>query len=374
MLIYQRHILYALLQPVLGVTFVITGFVWLSQVMKLVYLVSRGVEFQYFLYVTLLILPYLLFTILPLAVTIGIIIGYNRLSHDRELLALNSIGLDPMAIASPAICIATVATICAYGISIYLLPVSYSKLKTTLNYFRENFAMNLVQDKVFTQISKNTTIYVDEKQRGDILKSIVVFDKNIESDNITILFAQYGKIIATDTVPVIELYNGMRQTLDNKDNMSVMHFSTLSIALHTNKYSFFISDTDKKSRDSIDSSNRSLQEYFIGELFNSEKNGDIFKKSKLIAAGHHRLVWPLYNTVMAMLAAAIFLQAPYRRMRNNDKVLAQISITVIATLILHFCICNAASIYPPVNIVLYINIALCFILGYYLLTQNNRKK
>lgn len=364
MLIYQRNIFFTVLNSVTGAILLITAFVWLAQIIKLIYLLGKGVSFYKFLYVTLLLLPYLFFAILPFAVTVGSVVAYNKLHHDRELLILNSAGVKPSSIIAPLLRVSMIFTILAYCCSLYLLPISYSKLKLSLNYFRNNFVVNIIQEKVFTGVAKNITVYVDSKDQG-LLNGVIVFDNN--NNTLTILFAETGKITVDNEVPIIELYNGMRQVLN--ESLNYMSFSDLSIPLSYNKCVDNIYSSDKKCIDNVDAANRSLQEYFINELFYPNVTDN--SQFKLLTEGVHRIIWPLYNIIAPIFAVSILIRVPYKRTRTNDKVLAKIALYIICIFILHFSLYNIATKHYLFSMVMYINVALWSAISYYLVVKES---
>lgn len=362
MLIYQRNIFFTVLKSVIGAILLITAFVWLAQVIKLIYLFGKGVSFSKFLYITLLLLPYLFFAILPFAVTIGAIVAYNKLYNDRELLILNSSGVKPSLTILPLLRVGIIFTVLAYACSLYLLPTSYSKLKSTLSYFRNNFVVNIIQEKVFTQITKNITVYVDEKEYG-LLRGVIVFDYT--NNALTILFAEKGKIIVNDELSNIELYNGMRQILNDKQqSLNYMSFSELSVPLHHNSCNDDIYSSNKKCVEYVETTNRSLQEYFINELFypNVTNNDQL----KLVIEGIHRVTWPLYNILAPIIAISIFIRTPYRRTKTNDKLLAKIAVCIVAVFIVHFAVYNVATKHYVLGNLMYITVVFWACISYYL--------
>ena len=59
---------------------------------------------------------------LPFAVLVGILVGFGRLSADRELLALETTGFSPRQLALPGLLFALVATVFSIGLSVFASP------------------------------------------------------------------------------------------------------------------------------------------------------------------------------------------------------------------------------------------------------------
>lgn len=375
MLIYQRHIISNIVTPLVTIILTMTGLVWMSQIVKFVYLIDRGVGFREFAYLVILVLPSLFFTIMPFAMAIGILVSYNRLSYERELIALSNSGLSPMALAKPALMVATVVAIIGYLISAYILPLSYSALKTNLANFRNNYASSLVQDRVFTQVAKNITLYVDDKTSGGLLKGVILFDdRNI--DRRVILFAKSGRIRFQSGAPSFELQDGTRQEVDQLGKMSKMHFSNLSVVLDQGRCNPSIlaeggGGSGAKTPECtpvIDSANRDLQEHYLHELFAPDYDLSDLRRTRLKSEGHQRLIWPLYSLALTTLALGIFMQKPYSR-RGNNVILMKTGVALIVVIGCHFAAQNASSKNEVMNLLGYVNIVVCSALGYFLLAD-----
>lgn len=371
MFIYQRYIIKNVITSFLGVLFTITGLVWLSQIIKLVFLIDRGVGFLGFLYLSLLILPSLLFAILPFATVVATITSYNRLSYERELIVLSNSGLNNWSVIKPGAIVAIIITIFTYFISFYLLPTSTRLLKAGLKHFRSHYVVSLVQENTFTNISKNVVLYVDSKEAGNILKGLIIFDEK-DPNRKTVIFARHGTLnSSSNTTPSLELQNGMRQEIDREGKLTKMYYDSLSISLSNH------SDCNENTPNSkceliINPLSRDLNELYIDELFFLKPDMQD-KALKMIAEGTQRIVWPLYSAALTILALSIFINKPYSR-RGNSWVIYQVALAVTGFIAIHFICYNAASKNILINILSYMNLGLCFILSYYLLNHSNKIK
>ena len=129
MYIYSKYIAKTIIPVLFVITIVLTSLVWIVQVLNLVSLLEKGVELKSFIKLVSLLIPYLLFMIMPIISVIGVIYVYARLQDERQLIILRGAGLNNYEIAKPALLVATILTIIAAYISAYLMPVSYNNLK-----------------------------------------------------------------------------------------------------------------------------------------------------------------------------------------------------------------------------------------------------
>ncbi len=371
MFIYQRYIIKNVLTSFLGVLFTITSLVWLSQIIKLVFLIDRGAGFLGFLYLSLLILPSLLFAILPFATILATVLTYNRLSYERELIVLSNSGLNNWSVIKPGATLAVIITIFTYIISFYLLPTSTRLLKSGLKHFRSHYVVSLVQENTFTNISKNVVLYVDSKEPGNILKGLIIFDEK-DPNRKAVIFARYGNLNSSaNTNPSLNLKNGMRQETDLDGKLTKMYYDTLSISL-SNQSDCDENEIHGKCNQIINPLSRDLNELYINELFLLKPETQD-KKFKMLAEGHQRIIWPLYNIALTVLSLSIFMSKPYSR-RGNSGIIYQVALVVAAFIAMHFICYNAASKNVVLNILSYMNLGLCFILSYYLLNHSTKTK
>lgn len=310
------------------VTCVVTGFVWITQVLKLIHLVNSGARFADFCIVVTLILPSLLFVVLPFSTAIAAVYIYNRLYEERQLLILKNAGLSNIRLAKPALMIAACMTLFSYYISFDLLPNSYVKLKSNLNNIRNNYASSIIHEKSFSTIAKSLTVYVDKKESDGLLKGIVLFDNRVKG-NLVILFASQGKLWMDKGNPFLELKDGSRQAYDENGNITRLYFESSNIELMTKKNPSNAAKSD-------------LNEYHISELFNPDKNIGLPRQNKLIAEGHQRLVWPLYCFILTFLGLAVFLRQPYNK-KSSLKAIIAAAASFVVIIYIHFTLQNLIS-------------------------------
>ncbi len=94
------------------VTMVLICAIWLTQSLRFVELiVNRGMSLEAFGQLTLLLMPSFLTVIGPIALFVAVLLTYNRLTMDSEIIVLRSVGLGPGALARPALILALAAVV-----------------------------------------------------------------------------------------------------------------------------------------------------------------------------------------------------------------------------------------------------------------------
>lgn len=355
MLIYKKYIAKSILYPFLVLGVVLTGLVWITQILKLMYLIDRGVGLTDFFRLTILILPSLFFVISPLICVLSTIFVYYKLQEDRELIIFKASGLGNFSLIKPALTFATIVTLFGYYISSYLMPLSYNKLKSELRNFRENYLSRIIDEKKFNQISKNITVYIDKRNPDSTLEGIILFDNEVP-ENRSVLFARNGKIFVQDNALLFQLQDGFRQIFDENNNLNSLYFDSLLMEVKKNN----INNNDR-SRTSL--------ELYINEMLWPNETISEERKMRLIIDGHQRLLWPLFNYCLVFLALATFLNQPYNR-RSHFKQMLYTFIPLVLVSYIHFSGLQIA--YQNRNYigVCYLNIILCLIFSVW---QSRRK-
>lgn len=350
-MIYQRHLINTLIVPLVMTMAIIVSLVWLSQIMKLSYIIELGVGIVKFTLLTLSVLPTVALSTMPLAASVACFFGYNYLYFDRELIALSTSGLSNMQIATPAIKLALGLTFLSYMLSFFLSPMSYHMLKEDMNYLRGNYISSAIHERTFDTLSKNVVLFVDKKESSSKMSGIIMFDHR--KNNSVTVFAKMGQLTTNGDIPVFELYDGMRQEVDSNGYMNQMTFAHLVVPLP--------SKHEVRSKNIMD-----LQEYDIFELINPKGDYSDLRLKQLNAEKHQRFIWPGYVVALVMLTLGIYLREPYSRVTHKT-LLIKVALSIAVVLYLHFTFHNLSVDRPNFNIVCYINLLATIFLGYRML-------
>jgi lipopolysaccharide export system permease protein len=292
----------------------LTSIVWLTQALRFVdFIVNRGVSAFTFMQLTLLLIPSLMFVVLPLAVFIAVLFVYNRMIGDSELIVLQSSGLSRFQLARPVFLIAIGATLFAYFIALYALPVTYRQFKEMQTYLRDNYASLLLQEEVFNSPVKDLTVFVRERDSATgMLSGILVHDSRNPKKPVTMM-AQRGQLQQTAQGPRFLLINGNRQEMD-KGRLSYLKFERYTVDLSF--YSQEVASRDRKP-----------EELFLGQLIQLARQ-EPERRSELMAEVHHRMVWPLYNLALGLFAVAMLLTGEFNRRGNWRRIAFTVGVTI----------------------------------------------
>ncbi|PCJ24713.1 MAG: hypothetical protein COA94_07070 [Rickettsiales bacterium] len=351
---YKKYILSSILPPMAMLTLILTSLVWITQTLKYIFLIDKGIALATFFRLTILLVPYLLYMILPIITVITIIYVYNHLQDGRQLIIFRNSGLSNYQLAKPALLVAICFTIITWYISMHLMPFSYNLMKQEMANFKEGYISKIIDAKTFNQISKYHTVYVDKKNPDGTLEAVLLFDNKV-SANRTMLFAKTGRITISDEQHIeFELNDGFRHSYDHLGNLTKLYFDNLAVIINGETNA---SHTRKNS------------ELFINEMLFPDASLPLKKRNRLIADGHSRLVWPLFNFAFVFLALSIFLNQPHNR-RAHIKPFILTFLPLLLASYLHFTLQKLAYKNLDYIFLCYANVFLCIICAIW---QNMKK-
>jgi lipopolysaccharide export system permease protein len=327
----DRYILRQLLLALFAVTGAVVALIWLTQSLRFVELVvNRGLSFRVFFELTGLLIPNFVAVILPITTFVVIQFIYSRLAGDRELTVMRSAGLSPFALARPAIGLALFAAASMYLLNLWVVPASFGAFRQYQFEIRNRVAAFLLQEGVFTQVSDDMTVYVRQRDADGTLHGILVDDARQKNSHATIL-AERGRLVESNGVPRVVLYNGSRQEIDRTTGrLNMLTFAQNAIDLAQG-----VKGDEQRFRDPTEMS--------INELLHPPP-GAVQDRDlpKLVVEAHRRLSSPLSALSFAMVALVAVLMGQFRRHGGLLRPVAAV-LVVVGLLALGLAVTNLAT-------------------------------
>lgn len=317
-----RYITKQLLFTTILVTVILCMIFWLAKASTLLdFILNRGLDFGFFLYMSMLILPRLLIIILPIATFATLLFGYYRLQSDSEIVVMRAAGTSTYALAKPGLVVGAVIAGFMTVLTTFLLPASYREFKDREFAIRHEFGSVLLQEGSFNTIAPGVTVFVHKRGVDEELQGIMLHD-NRDPEKPQTWLAERGTMVATNDGPRAVLLNGNRQQVDRvRGTFSMLLFeqTTLDIAEATG------SNVNRW---------REPRERFLHELFDPQdtKPSETYY-ADLIAEGHSRLVQPILPLTCAAVTLAILLTGSYSRRGQVLDICKAVFVTVIILVI-----------------------------------------
>jgi lipopolysaccharide export system permease protein len=166
-----------------------------DQLLRLVeLLVNKGVGILTLLKVLAAIIPPFLVLSIPAGVLIGVIIAYNRLSSDSEIIALQAGGWSQLRLLAPAMTFAVLAFAVSFTLSIWFQPWTGRPIRRMgLALLRDQAAV-AIEPGQFNEPVKDMVIFVEDTPTPDSMKGILIHDLR-DPEWTTLTVADDGSIL-----------------------------------------------------------------------------------------------------------------------------------------------------------------------------------
>jgi len=281
-------------------------------------IISSGASSLSLWVLTFLALPRFFEVILPIALMIGTVFIYNRMSSDSELVVMRSTGLSPLRIGRPAIILSLITTLILLFITSWLAPVSLSNMQKMRLVIKAQYSTLFLREGVFNPIGDELTVYVSDRNAEGELEGLIIHDSREELDSPVTIIAKRGLIMTEGETQQVLVFNGSRQNMNNKTGaLDRLDFE---------RYSIELPDSGP-----VRQRWREPDERTLWELLNPdpENKVDISNRQEFLIEAHRRIVSPFLAVNFTVLALAFLLLGPQNRQGQGMRIL----ICVMAILI-----------------------------------------
>lgn len=312
MALITRYLFNQLTGFFLAVTLALCLVVWLAQSLRFIDLiVNDNIPTPDFIYFVLLLMPYFLVTVLPLATFCSVLFIYNKLGSDRELIVLKAAGFSQLQLAKPGLMMIAGAVGLIYALNLYFLPVSYREFRELKAYFAQNLTPALLKEGKFNTVDRYTVYFRDKSQTG-LMENIIIHDASNPDQSITFL-ASSGTVHKQDDSLRAVLYQVSRQSVDKQSGR-------LSIA-YSDRYALDFG----QAAGTTANRHRKPREFLVGELFNPDPaRYSPRQRQEMRANAHYRIGSPLFTLALGLMALATVLSGEFSRHGQTKRLLTGI--------------------------------------------------
>ena len=235
---------------------------------------------------------------------------------------MQAAGISPIQFAIAPILFGLATTFILFVNSIILLPNAFSIFKQTQFEVRASIPKVLIQDKVFVDLGKDLTLYINKRKSEQEVNQVFIQDSRTDEVIVTYT-SESGAFKIIDDRPVFILTNGQRvETRRGSSEPATLNFATHSLDISQ--------QTDGTNSRFIDANEES-----IADLMDRDKAETDFRFPQRLAMAHYRLAAPLQAVALALLASAIMLVG--RLTRAN--IIRRMVIAAIAGILLRLLLC-----------------------------------
>jgi lipopolysaccharide export system permease protein len=260
--IIDRYIIKELIPPFLLGLLLFTFVLLLNRIFKLTDLiVAKGVPLIEVLRLVSYIMPSFLTLTIPMALLLGALVAFGRLSTDSEIVALKATGFSLYRLMAPVIAFSLIAALATAYFSLYLGPEKARNFKRDVFLLARTHAFAGIEEGVFNDTFKNLVIYARKVPAPNEMKGVFISDER-DPNNPYVIIANRGALdIDLPTgLAYLHLYNGSIHRKENKSgSYQEINFdnNTLSIDLYQKLMG---GDSEANKRDKREMSINELRE------------------------------------------------------------------------------------------------------------------
>ncbi|MDP8257276.1 MAG: LPS export ABC transporter permease LptF [Candidatus Alcyoniella australis] len=222
------YVIREVLVPFIMGLFIFTFVVMMFQILQLVDLVvSYGVEVADVLRLLLyLILPLTVFT-MPISFLLAVLLAFNRLSGDSEIIAMKASGIGLHKHLWPVLLLGLIVTAFAAFITLQAAPAGLYNLELLKLKLARSKVLIALEERVFKTDLEDLVLYVNRiNPKDERMEQVFVSDTRDERAP-TIVVAEYGRLIprpGTDLLTIRLESGSIHRSSENQDEYEIVRF------------------------------------------------------------------------------------------------------------------------------------------------------
>jgi lipopolysaccharide export system permease protein len=210
----------------------------MDKILKLIELIVSGINFFQILMLLFFISPsFLIFTI-PMALLLGTLLSFGRLSGDSEIVAFKASGTSLYQLYLPISILSISAYLLTSFLVFYGLPWGNRGFMSTLYLMTQSKANIEIKERVFNDLFNGLVIYIDKVPiQGKRMEGVLICDKRAK-EKVNTIFAKEGFLTShpESQEVVLTLLDGDMHRFDPKTNVyQRMKFDKYDLKLEIGK-------------------------------------------------------------------------------------------------------------------------------------------
>ena len=298
----------------------ITSIVWVVQGVNLLDIVSEkghGLK-VYFFYISLN-LPKIFSKLLIFTYFLTLFVVLARYHENNEILVFWTNGIKKINFINFVGILSLVFVSIQLLLNLILVPYTQNLKQEYLRNSSIEFFPNLIQEKRFSDVARNLTIFVEESQRNGIFKGIYIKEE-LNNNESKIIIASKGKLTKKNEDFNFKLFDGNITNIDSKGSINLKFKETIY------ELSKISSKTRKENK--LSETKSSLLIYCLEKYFKKRKDNDFrcgeknaFLMKDIYEEVFKRIIIPIYLIILSLLSSLSILQPKESILQNYFKII-----------------------------------------------------
>lgn len=307
-LILHRSIFFEIF-AVFIITLTCFGFiVFVGRIMAIIeWLVNYGVSLLHVLQFILFLLPKIILLSLPAAVLVAVIVTFNRMSSDNEIVAIQSAGISIYQIIPPVILMSFISAISTAFLISYVAPLFNQSFRVLSSKIIMSSVQVGLKERVFFEPFNDVVFYINSLSAdSSSMKDVFIVDKREERVMTNTIVARKGELMAHEgrEIFVVSLKDGVIFITErDKDSVRSIRFRSYDLTVDL-----------KDMIPSVEEAERETSDLFLGELVDrlrgAERRGEAYRMYMFELT--HRFALPFAVFFMGLVGAPLGAQVKAR--------------------------------------------------------------
>jgi lipopolysaccharide export LptBFGC system permease protein LptF len=225
--ILAKKIKYDFLIPFTLTVFLILGVIWLTKIISIIDLVSaKTVSLSKFVTLIVIIIPDLLFYIIPFCIIICFYIFFQNYFFTREIYIFRNIPIRPKALFNPLKKLIFTIVCFQFLLGFFIAPKAYQAFDKIKNDIKYNLLSVVLTPGSIEKIGSDMVSFADFESENEILNNFFLY-RNSEG-NKEFLIANFAKIDSFDSDITLKISDGIifREDIDHEiSTVKFKHFN-----------------------------------------------------------------------------------------------------------------------------------------------------
>jgi len=231
----DRYVIREILPPFLIAILVFTFILIIPFIIELAeQMIAKGVPWPMLLRLMVTLLPSALALTVPMALLIGILVAFGRLSADREIVVMMACGISPYRLLRPLAVLALVSWAASSWVLLKAMPDANQAFRELTMQIVADRAEGEVRPRVFFEDFPNMVLYVREIPQGGGWQDVLAADTSNPAQPVLFL-ARTGRMLVDRQARTIQmvLQDGARHTtkVDDPNSYEVLRFKQMVVSL-----------------------------------------------------------------------------------------------------------------------------------------------
>lgn len=236
MKLIERYIIKRIILLFFSILLACLAIFWIIEILGKINIVTANkASIAQFIYLSIMLIPSILVTVIPLALAITTAHSLHGLNQDSEMVIIANAGSGRKYIWRPIILMGIIASIIVFILANFIVPVSRMNMRRMIAETSANFIANVMRSDNFISIQKNLYMKIGKRTVNSDVNDIFIADER-KPNTTSYYYAQQAHIVKNLNYYFLVMNNGViirYNKLNNENSIAKFHSYSLELSNFT---------------------------------------------------------------------------------------------------------------------------------------------